>query len=66
MDTWPFINIKGQVSSVVGHPVVDLISYYLIYLQASKGGSTATNFGKIAGDANGVRTILTVEKLGFT
>ena len=39
--------------------------------QASKGGSTTNNLGTITGDSNadgtndGIRTILTVSKIGF-
>jgi len=43
-----------------------------IFVIASKGGSTANNLGTITGDSNadgtnaGIRTILTVSKVGFT
>ena len=45
---------------------------YPLLNQASKGGSTANNLGTITGDSNadgtnaGIRTILTVSKVGFT
>ena len=35
-------------------------------VQASKGGSQASNLGTISGDVDGIRTFLTVEKIGFT
>ena len=63
------ISSLSSISTII---IFVIIIFYLFLNQASKGGSNANNLGTIIGDSNadgtnaGIKTILTVSKVGFT
>jgi len=64
LDTATSANMGERTTNAEG--VFELCAGDRILVIASKGGNPLTNnFGTLLGDANGVRTFFTVEKMGF-